>query len=115
MGKNHNCSNFGGSDGCPECMNDLKAEVDGLKNLREKLLKDWSEAAVRASTAELQNRELHQALGSMLESFGACIGETMGSKTPLPPLAIDVVKGFFLDAKNCNEVYHKYAEKKDGV
>lgn len=40
----------------------FKAEVEGLMNLRTKLLKDWSEAASRAAAAELQNEALKKAL-----------------------------------------------------
>ena len=31
MGKDHNCTNYGGADGCSACMNDLRAELLDLK------------------------------------------------------------------------------------
>ena len=50
---------------------------------------------------------LRGALGSMLESYGLAIGEVPSVRPfVLPPLAVDVLKGFFLDAKRCNEVFH---------
>lgn len=49
---------------------------------------------------------LRGALGSMLESYGMAVGEVAGVPTPLPPLAVDAVKGFFKDAGRCNDVYH---------
>lgn len=51
--------------------------------------------------------ELHDALGAMLESYAMAVGDCPSTKTPLPPMAVDVLKGFFLDARRCNQIYHK--------
>lgn len=66
-----------------------------------------------------RERELFAALGSMLESYGMLIGEVPSQmptlKTPIPPLAIDVIKGYFFDAKKHNAVYQRHAEDLEGA
>lgn len=61
--------------------------------------------AAMLAAANSRVRELETALRSMLESYGMCVNEVEGVESPLPPFAIDVVKGFFTDAKHCQRVF----------
>jgi hypothetical protein len=86
----------------------LRATLQEIRNMRDKELVGILRISDAPCDLHAANRieALRSALGSMLESYGMSIGEVVGVNSPLPEVARDVVRGFFKDAKRCNEVFH---------
>ena len=80
MGKDHNCTNYGGADGCSACMNDLRAELLDLKRehvaLQDGHLDNMLHLVERTrerDTLLLQVRDLQNALDRDKTGLGAAL------------------------------------------